>query len=82
MSKSNREIFLEMISVEREIQQQQWGGSEHDKTHSPEDWALLLVKHVGKLADGTLEGNAFSDEYHRRLGIIAALCCAAFEVTF
>lgn len=76
-----RTWFSNMVSDERDRQEQQWG-REHDHLHTPEDWALLIAKHVGKLSDEVLEQEKhyqFSDKYLHRLTIIAALCSAAAE---
>jgi hypothetical protein len=30
---------------------EQWGGPDHDATHTGNDWMAILVKHVGKCLD-------------------------------
>lgn len=42
-------IMLE-IAHERERQNRQWGGPEHDEGHADLEWAFLIMKHVGRLA--------------------------------
>jgi hypothetical protein len=76
-----RQWFANLVNAERDRQESEWG-EEHDREHLPEDWTLLLAKHVGKLADEALEGERFynhSEKYIHRLTIIAALCSAAAE---
>lgn len=70
--------FLQDVRAEREVQDQKWGGEQHDRHHQPEDWALLLTKHVGKLADAAMEGE--DARYLHQLIRVAALCTAAWEV--
>jgi hypothetical protein len=46
----SRERIIEAIQQERDSQDNQWGGREHDKTHSYITWLLILMKHIGKLS--------------------------------
>lgn len=76
-----RQWFANLVNEERDRQVSEWG-DEHDSGHGPEDWALLLAKHIGKLSDEILERERFyesSETYIHRLTIIAALCSAAAE---
>jgi hypothetical protein len=34
---------------------EQWGGPDHDATHSYHDWGMILTKHVGKILDADRE---------------------------
>ncbi len=81
--KTSRQVFLDMIDEERNRQIQEWGHT-HDSDHFLEDWTLLLIKHVGKLAAELLETKnyKYSEQYWHRLQIIAALATAAFEYSF
>src|SRR5258706_322355 len=46
---------LQAIEYERQSQEEQWGGPSHDDKHTGSSWALLLTKHVGRLAGDMIE---------------------------
>jgi hypothetical protein len=51
----------------------------HDAGHTPEEWALLLQKHIGKLADLSL-GTTDIEIWIHRLEVISALAVSAMVV--
>lgn len=68
-----RERILPEIVAERERQDGQWGGDEHDDRHSPEEWAALIAKHLGR---GVY---ALEEDTRRSWVVVAALAVAALE---
>lgn len=76
-----RDVFME-IHAERLTQDAQWGGSEHDDRHPPEDWLDFIRKQVD--AADSLIGNGEEFEsgdaiYRQRMVKVAALAVAAIE---
>lgn len=45
--------ILGHIEAERDAQDEQWGGHEHDDQHTPEEWQGILQRYVNRLADNT-----------------------------
>lgn len=74
--------FHARMIAERMDQHEKWGVG-HDAGHTVDDWALLITKHVGKLADVTLDGPEneldLLDTIRHRLVVIATLCMAYDE---
>lgn len=69
------------VRAERRRQDAQWGGPEHDDTHTPLDWLKFLSYHWAEArAAGCPErGDARPGEYRRKLIVIEALARAARE---
>lgn len=70
-------IMIDDVLSERNRQDAKWGGIEHDITHSPNDWAAYVVRHLGRATIGAeiQDGR----EYRKRLVEVAALAVAAIE---
>lgn len=68
--------MLEVIAAQRRYQREKWG-NEHDDTHYPQDWPLLLSVRVGRIADAALEGDMKT--YKDQLIKLAAVAVAALE---
>lgn len=68
------------IKAERERQDQQWGGTEHDREHPPDEWVMLIKAYLDKAPTGSeLAHTNYADEYRKRLIQVAALAVAAVE---
>lgn len=67
-----RDKILLMIAAERQYQDKKYGGIEHDRTHSANDWIAYISLHAGKGVDG---GEDFKEAMVR----VAALAIAALE---
>ncbi|WP_339064752.1 hypothetical protein [Teredinibacter turnerae] len=63
------------VRAERDKQDAKWGGPEHDDTHDPAEWCLLLVH----FATRAVNDRAVPKLFRRRLTQIAALAVAALE---
>lgn len=68
----NQQIYDD-IRNERERQNREWGGPEHDDDHSISDFIAYITKHAGKAVDGTV-----SDQ-RRQMVRVAALAVAVVE---
>lgn len=67
------------IRYERERQDAQWGGPEHDDEHDPKDWLHFIDKQtIAGVFDVEL-GEQEPGSYRMRLVKIAALAVAAIE---
>lgn len=66
--------IIQEIQNERQSQDNQWGGPNHDDTHSGEDW-LRFIDHQGAKARLSEEGG----QIRHRLIKIAALAIAGIE---
>jgi hypothetical protein len=76
------------VREERQRQDSQWGGPEHDDRHIPADW-LSFIQRKWRAAENEAFGMAFGHtddwrkqataDYRRRLIQIAALAVAAVE---
>ena len=74
-----REDIFELITAEREVHDEQWGGAEHDFQHNEADWLSFLRK---QMAAAEFGGDAFivgGPHFQDRLVKIAALAVAALE---
>lgn len=67
------ETIYDQIKEERRIQDQKWGGIEHDDTHSSNDWVAYIAKHLGRAADWDYTA------FRRHMIRVAALAVAAIE---
>ena len=65
------------IRMERQRQDEKWGGPEHDDEHRPADWKRLLERRLRMAENAYLEANAHLHRY--RLVQVAALAVAALE---
>lgn len=72
---------LDAIERERSYQRSQWD-LEHDRQHTPGEWAALVAIYTGKLAEAVINMPFFTggrEEVRRRLVQVAAICCAALD---
>ena len=67
------DIWNEILK-ERNLQDRQWGGPEHDDEHNSRDWIIFIVKQLGKASVPWSEGN-----FKIRMIKVAALAVAALE---
>lgn len=70
-------IFRQIL-IEREHQNQKWGGIEHDAAHFECDWIEFLEDHCGE-AYLHIEDGSPVEVYRHNLIEIAALAVAAIE---
>ncbi|MEA2573343.1 MAG: hypothetical protein QOH93_641 [Chloroflexia bacterium] len=71
----SEDYILRDIQREREYQDTQWGGLEHDSQHDKEDWVRLISEYAGKALSAS-----HPDEYRTRLVQVGALSVAAIRV--
>lgn len=71
------EEFLSKVKEERINQDKQWGGEDHDDSHSMADWANFIHKQAreAKKIDSLSVTNA--EEFNDRMIKVAALALAA-----
>jgi len=75
----SRKSIYNQIDVERDYQDREWGGPEHDDTKSPRDWVSYIVAYLGKaMGRGTSWATNLTAVRHRFIQV-AALCVAAIE---
>lgn len=77
---TRRQVYA-LIDGERRYQDEVWGGLEHDRQHSLEEWIGFILERLARLGD--LDGRLSSeDEDFRRVTLrkVAALAVAAMEV--
>lgn len=67
-----RNGVFDEVRAEREAQDAQWGGPEHDDEHSPEDWMDFIELQIAKF-------RATDEDVRERLIKIAALAVAGVE---
>ncbi|MEZ5934858.1 MAG: hypothetical protein R3F54_23570 [Alphaproteobacteria bacterium] len=70
--------ILEEIRRERDRQDEKYGGPDHDDSHYPGDWCLILSKYLGRAAAETIDAEpdaAFRDNMIK----IAAVAVAAIQ---
>jgi hypothetical protein len=65
------------IQAERQQQDEQWGGPDHDDNHMMWDWYGLIVARADRAAQADQDGEYAA--YRRRLIQTAALAVAAVE---
>lgn len=68
---------VDLILTEREVQERLFTVA-HDRSQVPIEWAALMTKYVGRLAENAKE-KRFA-VYRRNLVVIAAVCLSALEV--
>lgn len=68
---------IEEVQAERERQDEQWGGPDHDDEHSAEKWCDLVYEYLSR-AWQTRHLQP-SDGYRKRMVQVAALAVAAIE---
>ncbi len=71
MTKTDK-IFEDVLE-ERKIQDDEWGGPNHDDIHSSHDWVAFITKHLGKAVMWPFNGAGF----RRQMVRVAALAVAA-----
>jgi hypothetical protein len=75
------DVFNE-IREERQRQDEQWGGPEHDDTHDPLAWVGFIADQQEKVAVGAItRGESYytTPDCRQRIVKIAALAVAALE---
>lgn len=75
----SRKSIYNQIDVERDYQDRQWGGTEHDDTHSPRDWASYIVVYLGRAMGKETSWGANLTAVRHFFIQVAALCVAAAE---
>ena len=65
------------VLIERDRQDQKWGGETHDDHHGPEDWHRYIVRYAGWAAQMADMGSLY--KYRRRMVQVSALALAAVE---
>ena len=70
---SMRAVFDEIVK-ERITQDEKWGGSSHDDTHTQFDWTRFIRDH----ADRAVRGQA-RDNFRQQMVRVAALAVAAIQ---
>jgi hypothetical protein len=79
MSNSVRQRVYQVIDIERENQDNKWGGYDHDKYHSLSDWLIFMEIFLNKAK----EARRGSDlEVIEELRKVIALGVACLETTF
>lgn len=71
----NRQDIYAEIDQERTAQDAEWGGVQHDDTHSAGDWLTFLRKHWTLANNETAVGPGF----RRQMIRVAALAVATVE---
>jgi hypothetical protein len=73
-----RETIFDLISVERDYQDSQWGGREHDAHHTIDNWVAFMLPYLGNAVKGD---NWAQNEEKTKTALIkvAALCVATLE---
>lgn len=70
--------IIEDIRKERGHQDEKHGGTDHDDSHYPGDWCLILAKYLGRASAVTMD--AESDAAFRESMVkVAAVAVAAIE---
>jgi len=70
----NISLILQEVISERQRQDEQWGGIEHDDKHGPDDWVSFICYQANKISPY----NSFTDNRERFVKV-AALAVAAIE---
>ena len=65
------------IIHERNMQDEKWGGAQHDAAHTPEEWCRLLDRYVTRIS----RSERGSVAYETALIQLAAVAVAALEVS-
>lgn len=69
---------IRYVIEEREYQIRKWG-SNHDATHTPEEWINILTVYLGKTAKETNVFEGSEEKFMKRLIQLAAISVAAIE---
>lgn len=72
-----RKDIYALIDKERDYQDKKWGGPVHDRTHSAWDFALYMMKFLGKLIAALMDRDIA--EARRQVVKVIALGVAALE---
>lgn len=69
------------LVAERERQDQQWGGPDHDDQHTRREWLRFIEEHATRARKAIGRGQRVidADAYRHRLVVMAALAMAAIE---
>ena len=70
--------IYEDIQEERERQNAEWGGEEHDGQHTHRDWCSFIVRKLGNAQQSAEQGHWAS--YQKEMIQVAALVVADLEV--
>lgn len=74
-----QEAVLDAVRLERDAQDRSWGGPDHDKSHTTEEWVAYMTKYLGRAVNASEVG----DEALRTKSLVqaAALAVAALETS-
>lgn len=75
--KAERDLLFGEISRERALQDEEWGGAEHDDEHEPLNWARFIRKQC-RIMENPPESGIVGG-YESRMIKVAALALAAVE---
>jgi hypothetical protein len=70
---ATRDQIYQDINAERDAQDAQHGGAEHDDAHSLNDFVAFIARHAGKAVDAPLV------EQRKQMVRVAALAVAVIE---
>ncbi len=70
---------LTEIARERDAQDRQWGGVEHDDKNRPWDWLTYISKHIGKAVVYPPDSKQALVVFRRELVKVASLAVAAIQ---
>lgn len=70
-------MVIDEVAVERDRQDQKWGGSEHDDLHGVAEFVQFIMDYAGWARQMASAGSP--DKARRRLIQVAALAVAAVE---
>jgi len=80
---STRECAIMAVRDERAAQDEKYGGVEHDDTHTPNDWIVLVARYATKAAAYPACDGEFTKEsrvnFRKNMVRAAALAVAAIE---
>ena len=71
----SRDSIYRQITLERDRQDRQWGGPDHDDHHTPNDWVAYITKHLGKAVHWPWTPVTF----RHQMVVVAAIAVAAIE---
>ena len=64
------------IEEKRSANAKQWGGDDHDRYHTSNDWIALICKHAGKAA---FVDPAESEDFYKHMIAVIALALDAIK---
>jgi hypothetical protein len=70
-----RDAIYREITAERAKQDRIWGGPDHDRLHTSNDWIAYITKHVG----GAVFWPWTPEKFRQQMIVVAALSVAAIE---